>query len=78
MFLFSQFRYIFENVTFYQLTGTPLTFAKRLQFNLEMKPIPNIEWMKSMPNVIFPLFWAEESVCLDKEMTGHLKNTLFL
>lgn len=56
-----------------QLTGTPLMAAKRLQFNLEMKPIPQIEIMKSMPDILFPLFWVEEGVLLDKEMTNQLK-----
>lgn len=55
-----------------------MTFAKRLQFNLDMKPIPKIEWMRTMPKILFPLFWVEESASLDKELTDQLKNTVFL
>lgn len=62
----------------YQLTGTALSAAKRMQFNLEVKPIPQVEMMKNMPNVVLPLFWVEESIYLDKDMTDNLKNSMFL
>lgn len=62
---------------FKQLTGAGLMAAKRMQFNLEVKPIPEIEWMKNMPEVILPLFWVQEGVALDREMTDQMK-TLFL
>lgn len=58
---------------FLQLTGSPLSAAKRMQFNMEMKPIPQIEIMKTMPDIIYPLFWVEEGVDLDKDMTKQLK-----
>lgn len=48
--------------------------AKRMQFNLEVKRIPEIEWMKNMPDVILPLFWVQEGVSLDKEMTNQMKS----
>lgn len=51
--------------------------SKRMQFSLEVKPIPEIEWMKTMPEVILPLFWVQEGVALDKTMTDQMK-TLFL
>lgn len=44
-----------------------------MQFNLEMKSVPQIEIMKNMPNVLFPLFWVEEGVNLEKDMTDQLK-----
>lgn len=59
---------------FQQLTGTPLSAAKRMQFNLEVKPIPEIEMMKNLPEVILPFFWVEESIVLDKEMLKPLRS----
>lgn len=60
------------------MTGSPLSAAKRLQFNLEVKPIPEVEIMKNMPDVMFPLFWVEESVHLGRDFTDKIKNSLFL
>lgn len=42
------------------MTGTPLSAAKRLQFSLEVKKLPQIKIMENMPDVIWPLFWVEE------------------
>lgn len=42
------------------MTGSPLAAAKRLQFNLEVKPIPDVDIMATMPDLLFPLFWVEE------------------
>lgn len=50
-----------------------MSAAKRMQFNLEMKPIPQIEIMKNMPDIMFPLFWVEEGVDLEKDLTNQLK-----
>lgn len=61
-----------------QLTGTPLSAAKRLQFALEVKPIPEVEIMKNMPEVVFPLFWVEEGAHLGKDFTNPIRYTLFL
>lgn len=60
------------------MTGSPLAAAKRSQFSLEVKPIPEIEIMKDMPDVLFPLFWAEEGVQLGRDFTDQIKNSLFL
>lgn len=61
-----------------QITGTPLSAAKRLQFALEVKPIPEVAMMKDMPEVIFPLFWVEEGAHLGKDFTNPIRYTLFL
>lgn len=61
-----------------QLTGSPLSAAKRLQFSLEVKPIPEVELMKNMAEVMFPMFWVEEGVQLGREFTDKMKNSLFL
>lgn len=55
-----------------------MSAAKRMQFSLEVEPIPQVEMMKNMPKVVLPLFWVEESVYLNKDMTDHLKNSMFL
>ena len=87
--------------------------AKRLQFNMDMKPIPEVEIMKNMPGILknfkfffifqniqifyaenislcrkvlftyviplplpeilFPLFWLEESVIIEKQFIDELK-----
>lgn len=60
------------------MTGTPLSAAKRLQFNLEVKPIPDIDIMANFREMLFPLFWIEEGANLDKKFTNKIKNTLFL
>lgn len=51
--------------------------AKKMQFNLEVKPIPEVEWMANMPELLLPLFWIEEGVKLGKDMTKQMK-PLFL
>lgn len=48
-----------------------------MQFSLEVKSIPEIEWMENLPDLILPLFWVEEGVRLDKKMTNQIK-PLFL
>lgn len=60
------------------MTGSPLSAAKRLQFNLDVKTIPSVELMKNMPNVIFPIFWIEESVEIPKDILNQLKYSIFL
>lgn len=60
------------------MTGTPLRAAKRMQFNMEVKPIESVELMKTMPDMIFPVFWVEESVDMGKDLVNQLKFSLFL
>lgn len=60
------------------MTGSPLSAAKRLQFSLQVKPIPEVEFMKNLPDVAIPLFWVEEGVSLGREFTDKMKNSIFL
>lgn len=60
------------------MTGTPVSASKRLQFNLGVVPIPEVEIMKGLREMVFPLFWIEEGVHLDKAFTNQIKNKLFL
>lgn len=55
------------------MTGIAVSAAKRLQFSIEMKPIPEVEIMKNMPDIYFPLFWMQESLSLTKKDTDKLK-----
>lgn len=48
------------------MSGTPVSAAKRLQFNIDIVPIPEVESMKNMPNVVLPMFWVEESAKLNQ------------
>lgn len=61
-----------------QMTGSPLSAAKRLQFNLEVVPIPEIEQMANLQEMMLPLFWIEEAAHLNRTFTDQIKNSLFL
>ena len=45
---------------------------------MDVKPIETVELMKSMPEMIFPVFWVEESVDMGKDIVNQLKFSLFL
>lgn len=61
-----------------KMTASPLAAAKRLQFNMDFKPIESIGLVKTMPTLVFPIFWIEESVVLPKVLVNQLKHTIFL
>ncbi|KAL5279046.1 Snmp1.2 family protein [Megaselia abdita] len=54
-------------------TGTPFNAAKRLQFNLEVEPVEQLDEMKKMRKLVQPMFWVQESVALNKTWTDMLK-----
>lgn len=39
------------------MTGSPLSAYKRLQFNLEVKPLETVDLMKNVPDVIFRTYF---------------------
>lgn len=62
-----------------QITGMEMNAAKRLQFNLDVVSIKEVECMKNLPEVVMPLFWVEESAPLNSTSNGvMLKYQLFL
>jgi scavenger receptor class B, member 1 len=52
-----------------QITSTPISAAKRLQFSMEVEPVPQFPLMAKMPQVLIPLMWVEESAHLNKTFT---------
>lgn len=60
------------------MTGTPVSAAKRLQFNLEVVPVPEVPIMQNVRPMLYPLFWVEEGANLNATFVRMLKNQLFL
>lgn len=60
------------------MTGTPMSAAKRLQFNLEVVPIEGVPFMENARPMMYPLFWVEEGASLNKTFVNMIKNKLFL
>ncbi|XP_049287128.1 sensory neuron membrane protein 1 [Anopheles funestus] len=65
-------------IHFELFTGSPVSAAKRLQFSMELGPINDHEVFGQLPQVILPMFWAEEGASLNKTWTNQLKYQLFL
>ncbi|XP_023303093.2 sensory neuron membrane protein 1-like, partial [Lucilia cuprina] len=64
-------------IDFEIISGTPLSIAKRLQFNLDVEPIEELPVMSKLKPLVMPLFWVEEAVDLDKSFTDLIKSKVF-
>ncbi|XP_058061742.1 sensory neuron membrane protein 1 [Anopheles bellator] len=65
-------------IHFELFTGSPVSAAKRLQFSMDFGPIHGHELFDQLPQVVLPMFWAEEGASLNKTWTNQLKYQLFL
>lgn len=65
-------------IDFERLTGSPVKATNRLQFSIPVEPIASIEYLKNFQKMVFPIFWIEEEVALNKTFTNMLKYQLFL
>lgn len=52
--------------------------AKRLQINIALQPLEAIEYLKTVPEMTFPMLWVEEGMNLNKTFVNMLKYQLFL
>lgn len=59
------------------MTGTPVSAAIRIQFNLEVKPIKDVDMMATLPELLFPMFWIEESFQMNRELTDPIKDGIY-
>lgn len=68
---FSDWAFCF--VLCHQISSTPLSAAKRLQFALDMEPVEKFDLMSKLPRTIVPLMWVEESAHLNTTYTKLFK-----
>ncbi|XP_043284448.1 sensory neuron membrane protein 1 isoform X2 [Venturia canescens] len=61
------------SIDFEPITGTPMSAAKRLQFNMFIFPIDKVKTMKNFPTALLPLFWVEEGITLGDEFLDQLR-----
>ncbi|XP_071446190.1 sensory neuron membrane protein 1 [Hetaerina americana] len=57
-------------------TGVPLNGGKRVQFNMMLKKIKDINIIKNAPSALFPVAWINEGVELDDANVNKLKDQL--
>lgn len=58
------------------MTGAPVSGAKRLQFNLHMKPIEGVPYLEGIQEIYYPLFWVEEGADMKEEYVKQLQLVL--
>nr|ARO70304.1 sensory neuron membrane proteins 2 [Dendrolimus punctatus] len=54
-------------------TGVALKGVKRLQFNIELRNMPKVPQLKSVPTGLFPLLWIEEGAELPTTLQEELR-----
>ncbi|CAG9762361.1 unnamed protein product [Ceutorhynchus assimilis] len=61
-------------ILFETMTGSPLHARKRLQFSMPLEPNAKVDLFHNFTTTVFPLFWIEEGVDLNKTYTKPIKN----
>ncbi|XP_072040618.1 lysosome membrane protein 2-like isoform X2 [Amphiura filiformis] len=72
---------IVEHNTYFNvepLTGAPLEVAKRIQINIFMEKNAEIDQMKNLRTLTFPLLWLNESATITVDGANSLKKSLSL
>ncbi|XP_070066704.1 sensory neuron membrane protein 1 [Drosophila virilis] len=62
---------------FEQFSGTVLSVHNRLQFSLKVAPVKDVPLMSQLRSLAMPLFWIEESLQLDEQVTQLLHKKIF-
>ncbi|KAL0267641.1 UNVERIFIED_CONTAM: hypothetical protein PYX00_009850 [Menopon gallinae] len=60
------------------ISGIPFLGSKRVQFNIEVKAIPDMEFMSNLTPGLFPVLWVEESMELPESFSSQLSGLLTL
>lgn len=59
-------------------SGTLLVAKRRIQMNLQMKPVSRIPDIENLPNIVLPLIWLNESAEMNNEIIEKLHWKLFV
>lgn len=60
------------------ITGVTFRAAKRIQVNIALRHYSNLPSFASVPEIVLPVLWANESVVVPLERTNALHRTLTL
>lgn len=59
-------------------TGVAMYAAKKMQLNIPLKRYGNLPSFKNVPEVIFPILWANESAEVDEDTARVVRNAVFV
>lgn len=57
------------------MSGAPLMAHKRIQINLDLKSVAAIDKLKNVKDILFPVFWADETAGLTQEYADLYQDT---
>ncbi|CAG0899946.1 unnamed protein product, partial [Darwinula stevensoni] len=60
------------------LTGTILNASKKLQVNFKLRPVEHYPSFANVTEMLFPIFWMNESVTLPQEFADDLYTTIVM
>ncbi|XP_068144124.1 sensory neuron membrane protein 1-like [Drosophila tropicalis] len=67
-----------SGMVFERISGTVLAVHNRLQFSLQVDPVPQVAVMSKLRTHVMPLFWIEESLELNESFAKSLYKKIFL